>query len=75
MGVNVVAIRSEGSTTYRNFDRDYKLADNDLLLVAGNEQEVFAFFGRSARPDAEGKKLPPYRQYLKRFSSRGRKEE
>lgn len=49
-GVNVVAIRSEDSTTYRNFDRDYKLANNDLLLVAGNEEDVFAFSGVPLAP-------------------------
>ena len=44
-GVNVVAIRSKDSTAYRNFDRDYRLVESDLLLVAGNESEVFAFSG------------------------------
>lgn len=49
-GVNVIAIRSENSTTYRNFDRDYRLASNDLLLVAGNEADVFAFSGIPLKP-------------------------
>lgn len=44
-GINVIAIRSDGTTTYRNFDRDYKLVSDDLLLVAGNEKDVFAFSG------------------------------
>jgi trk system potassium uptake protein len=54
-GVNVVAIRSDNSTAYRNFDRDYKLADNDLLLVAGNEEDVFAFSGVPLAPTAKQK--------------------
>jgi trk system potassium uptake protein TrkA len=44
-GVNVVAIRSENSTTYRNFNREYKMAPDDFLLVAGNESDVFDFSG------------------------------
>lgn len=44
-GVNVVAIRSKDSTAYRNFERDYRLVESDLLLVAGNEVDVFAFSG------------------------------
>lgn len=54
-GVNVVAIRSEGSTTYRNFDRDYKLTNNDILLVAGNEPDVFAFSGVPLAPTQKQK--------------------
>ncbi|MCE5256340.1 MAG: TrkA family potassium uptake protein [Spirochaetaceae bacterium] len=49
-GVNVVAIRSENSTTYRNFDRDYRLVGNDLLLVAGSEGDVFSFSGIPLKP-------------------------
>ena len=44
-GVNVVAIRSKDSTAYKNFERDYRLVESDLLLVAGNEEDVFAFSG------------------------------
>ena len=44
-GVNVVAIRSENSTTYRNFDREYKMDADDFLLVAGKESDVFNFSG------------------------------
>lgn len=49
-GVNVVAIRSKDSTAYRNFERDYKLVESDLLLVAGNEPDVFAFSGVPQAP-------------------------
>ncbi|MFA5852379.1 MAG: TrkA family potassium uptake protein [Spirochaetales bacterium] len=73
-GVNVVAIRSEGSTTYRNFDRDYKLADNDLLLVAGNEQEVFAFSGVPLAP-TQRQKTSTISTILKTVFKPGRKEE
>jgi trk system potassium uptake protein TrkA len=44
-GVNVVAMRSEGSTEYRDADRDCRLAKDDVLLVAGKEPDVFAFSG------------------------------
>lgn len=54
-GINVVAIRSENSTVYRNFDRDYRLADNDLLLVAGKEDDVFAFSGVPLAPTQKQK--------------------
>ena len=54
-GVNVVAIRSDNSSTYRNFDRDYKLATDDLLLVAGKEEDVFAFSGVPLAPTARQK--------------------
>jgi trk system potassium uptake protein len=54
-GINVVAIRSDKSTTYRNFNRDYRLAGDDLLLVAGNEGDVFAFSGVPLAPTAKQK--------------------
>jgi trk system potassium uptake protein TrkA len=54
-GVNVVAIRSEDSTFYRNAERDYSFSDNDLLLVAGNEKEVFAFSGVPLAPTQKQK--------------------
>ena len=44
-GVNVVAIRSENSSSYRNFDREYRLAKDDFLLLVGLEKDVFAFSG------------------------------
>lgn len=46
-GINVVAVRSEGSGHYRDFDRDYRLAEDDVLLVAGKEADVYAFAGIS----------------------------
>ena len=44
-GINVVAVRSEASTNYRDFDRDYKLKANDFLLVAAKESDIFKFSG------------------------------
>lgn len=44
-GVNVIAIRSEASQSYRSFDRSYRLAEDDLLLLAGIESDVFTFAG------------------------------
>ena len=44
-GINVVAIRSENSAQYRDFNRDYRLAEDDVLLAAGKEADVFAFAG------------------------------
>jgi len=54
-GINVVAIRSENTTAYRSFERDYLLADNDLLLVVGNENDVFAFSGVPLAPTQKQK--------------------
>jgi trk system potassium uptake protein TrkA len=42
-GINVVAVRSENSTNYRDFDRDYKLKADDYLLVAAKEADIFEF--------------------------------
>jgi len=44
-GINVVAIRSGGSTAYRGFDRNYVLAKDDILLAVGEENDVFGFSG------------------------------
>jgi trk system potassium uptake protein len=44
-GVNVIAIRSENSSSYRNFDREYRLAKDDFLLLVGLEKDVFTFSG------------------------------
>jgi len=44
-GINVIAIRPEGSPEYRYFSADYRLSLVDLLLVAGPEKEVIAFSG------------------------------
>ncbi|MEN6477390.1 MAG: TrkA family potassium uptake protein [Rectinema sp.] len=46
-GINVVALRSENSVQYRDFDRDYRLTADDVLLVAGKEADIFAFSGIS----------------------------
>lgn len=50
LGINIVAIRSENSATYRGFDRDYKLKSDDILLVAGLEEDVFKFSGVPLAP-------------------------
>ena len=44
-GINVIAIRPEGSPEYRYFSADYRLSLVDLLLVAGPEKDVIAFSG------------------------------
>ncbi|HWR10535.1 MAG TPA: TrkA family potassium uptake protein [Rectinemataceae bacterium] len=54
-GINIVAIRTESSSIYRNFDRDYRLVNHDVLLVAGNEKEVFAFSGVPLSPTQKQK--------------------
>jgi len=43
--INVIAIRSENGSEYRYFSADYKLSDEDILLVAGKEKDVFGFSG------------------------------
>lgn len=57
-GVNVIAIRAEGSSVYRNAERDYRLVEHDLLLVAGNEKDVFAFSKVPLAPTQKQKSLP-----------------
>jgi trk system potassium uptake protein len=47
--INVIAIRSENGTEYRYFSADYKLSDEDILLVAGKEKDVIGFSGVEAK--------------------------
>ncbi|TXT42072.1 MAG: trk system potassium uptake protein TrkA [Spirochaetes bacterium] len=54
-GVNVVAVRAENSEVFKNIDRDYKLLDYDHLLVAGKEDDVFAFSDVMTRTEKSGK--------------------
>lgn len=48
-GINVIALRSEGSQEYSYFSADYKLREDDVLLVAGKEAEVIDFSGVEER--------------------------
>lgn len=41
-GINVIALRSEGAQDYRYFSADYRLRDDDTLLVAGKEAGILA---------------------------------
>ncbi len=52
-GVNVIAIRSEGEDEYRYFSADYRLGREDVLLVAGAEDDVIAFSGVERRAKKE----------------------
>ncbi|MCX7025980.1 MAG: TrkA family potassium uptake protein [Spirochaetes bacterium] len=64
-GVNVVAIRSEKSSSYRNFDREYQLAKDDCLLLVGLEKEVFAFSGVPIASASTNRKPPTLKTILK----------
>jgi trk system potassium uptake protein TrkA len=44
-GINVVAIRKDGSDDYEYFDPRYRLHSDDVLLCAGTEKDVTAFTG------------------------------
>ena len=44
-GINVIAIRTEGTQDYRYFSADYKLRADDILLVAGKESEIIDISG------------------------------
>lgn len=44
-GINVIAIRTEGTQDYRYFSADYKLQADDVLLVAGTEKEIIDISG------------------------------
>ena len=70
-GVNVVAIRDEHSQTYRSFDREYRLLATDVMLVAGTEQDVFAFSDvPQSRP--QKKKPRPLGTILKTLFKQGK---
>lgn len=55
-GLNVIAISDE-SGEYRFFDPEHKLAESDILLVAGSEEKIAAFSGKrvSARKKGLGR--------------------
>jgi trk system potassium uptake protein len=53
-GINVIAIRTEGTQDYRYFSSDYKLREDDILLVAGKEAEVMAFSGVERHGERSG---------------------
>jgi trk system potassium uptake protein TrkA len=53
-GINVIALRSEGTQDYRYFSSDYKLREDDVLLIAGKESEVMAFSGVESRGERAG---------------------
>jgi trk system potassium uptake protein TrkA len=48
-GINVIAIRSEGTQDYRYFSADYRLQEDDILLVAGKESEIIALSGEERK--------------------------
>jgi trk system potassium uptake protein TrkA len=50
-GINVIAIRTEGTQDYRYFSADYKLRDDDVLLVAGKEKEIIDMSGAERKVD------------------------
>lgn len=54
-GINVVAVRAENSESFKNIDRDYRLLDQDHLLVAGKEDDVFAFSDVKGMSEGTGK--------------------
>lgn len=53
-GINVVALRPEGSSDYRYFSADYRLSGADILLVAGSEKDVVGFSGKEGRSAKAG---------------------
>ncbi len=53
-GINVIAIRTEGSQDYRYFAADYRLREDDVLLVAGKESEVIGISGAEGGAGKKG---------------------
>ncbi len=45
-GINVVAFRKGGQGEYQFFNSEYRLQDDDILLICGNEDNVAAFTGK-----------------------------
>lgn len=63
-GINVVAVRLEGSQEYRYFDSAYRLSAVDVLLIVGTEDNVISFSGRSG-PEGQGRSGDLLRSLLK----------
>jgi len=53
-GINVIAIRTEGTQDYRYFAADYKLREDDVLLVAGKENEIIDISGAELKAERRG---------------------
>lgn len=65
MHINVIAVRQVSSQSYRDFDRDYRLAEGDMLLIAGNEGDVFAFAGiRFAASEKTGTRASDFFRHM-----------
>ena len=43
LGLNVVAVRKQDSETFEFIEPDYRFASDDILLLAGLEEHIFAF--------------------------------
>lgn len=43
LGLNVVAVRRQESETFEFIEPDYRFAADDILLLAGSEEHIFAF--------------------------------
>lgn len=46
--LNVIAIRKEEESDYEFFSPDYRLQDDDIFLIVGNEKNVASFSGTDA---------------------------
>jgi trk system potassium uptake protein TrkA len=68
--VNVIAIRKEGGGEYCFFTPGYKLMEDDVLLLAGTEEDVLEFSGRRGM----GEKKEVKTLFKSIFSKRKEKE-
>jgi len=53
-GINIIAIRTEGTEDYRYFSADYRLHGDDVLLAAGKEDEIIGFSGIEGKSGKRG---------------------
>ena len=47
-GINIVAFRKGGHGDYQFFKPEYRIQEEDILLVAGREEDVMGFTGKSS---------------------------
>lgn len=43
LGLNVVAVRKQDCESFEFIEPDYRFAADDILLLAGSEEHIFAF--------------------------------
>lgn len=53
-GINVTAFRKAEGEDYRFADPDYRLQENDVLIIVGEEENILRFAGLPSAPERRG---------------------